>query len=395
MKHKQPARTGRGWIPGTFLLTFSALLIWVLTDKADNQTEVSNTETAEVSQTAARDPVIVASGPAKTAKDLTPTERDETGPVLQAEDEPPFFETEVKARLTQVRDQFAEDIQYPPFSRPIRNAQELAKYQPNRSSESATPTDFDNPEAPGLSLQMSKYRFTEGEAVEALARISDLDSSRYSRVSARIMSGRKVLARVRDVSASGIQAHHYPILFDQPEALTQSAGNDFVLIADFEIDGEHFEVAAPFSYVSAVALIETVQPASVVGATLQIPVQILVSQPGLHKLTANLYDAASGQPLLNLSSRELLENDQPLLTLRAHITALRAMGKEGPYELRDLSLQRLPTAPRYLTEFGSSVSDSFAVTGFPFTDYEDQPYENERARARLDFLSRIGGEPDS
>ncbi len=69
---------------------------------------------------------------------------------------------------------------------------------------------------------------------------------------------------------------------------------------------------------------------------------------------------------------------------------LKKMGHEGPYELKDIKLIRSPSAPKYLTQQGLVEVASFSIAGFPFSEYEDIPYVDEQAQARLDFLTQLG-----
>lgn len=306
--------------------------------------------------------------------------------------EQPFWEQEVKARLIQVRDQFAEDAQFPAYARPIRSAEELAKYQPNRAFETATPTDFEDPSAPSLSLVLTQQRYAEDEPVVAMATINGLDASADSRVTARIVANRRVLAQASGVAESGEPARRYRVTFDRLDALRESGASDLVLIAEFAIDGDRFEVSAPFSVVNTVAIVDEVGRAEVVGEHLKIPVSITVAEAGLHKLTANLYDAKSGQPVVHLSSRGELPDPGGVIMLKAHIASLKVMGREGPYLLGDIALQRLPSAPRFLTEYGRALQETYPVDGFPFRDYQDVPYQDEKIQSRLEFLTQIGGD---
>ena len=85
-----------------------------------------------------------------------------------------------------------------------------------------------------------------------------------------------------------------------------------------------------------------------------------------------------------------LESSNGVLVLRAHIAALKKAGSEGPYELKDLGLQRLPSEPDYITEYGHIEQDVFSITAFSFKLYSDQPYRNEKTQRIAKELRRLG-----
>jgi hypothetical protein len=81
---------------------------------------------------------------------------------------------------------------------------------------------------------------------------------------------------------------------------------------------------------------------------LQIPLYINTSAPDLFAISGNLYDAESDIPLVHLNAIEELTSESGVIQLNTHIVALKKMGYEGPYKLKDISLSRGPSAPKYV-----------------------------------------------
>jgi hypothetical protein len=315
--------------------------------------------------------------------------------------ERPFFGKEVKARLIQVTDSFAEDIRFPTFSQPIRNQSELEKYLPNRSFASSIDINLDdanalasdNTQAPRISLKPSKHKYSKGEKILAEAIASGLDTGHSSSVSARLVLDKKVIANLSGVtrveSTSNERSHQYNIVFDALSDNGLGIDSAMMVVAEFNIEGEIFEIGTPIEYVNTVAALDHVGASEVSGEYLQIPVHIKTSEPGFHRVTGNLYDAKTGRALVHLSAKKNLGSEHDNILLQAHIVSLKLMGYEGPYELRDVSLIRMPSSPKYITKQGLVEVERFLVAGFPFSEYEDIAYVDEKAQARLDFLTQL------
>ncbi|MDX1452898.1 MAG: hypothetical protein R3183_10090 [Oleiphilaceae bacterium] len=319
---------------------------------------------------------------------------------LAQETNDPFEGKEVKYRFQQVAAQFAEDIKYPNFSKPIRNEEELAKYLPNRSISSSMAINLDDATAaplensPQISLQASKYRYYQGEPLLAEAEITGLSEGDFVGLSAYVLAERKVIANALEITRAESErapnSQHFTISFDDLSHLASGHNGDMRIVAEFTVGGQPFAISAPVQYPNTIATLEQVGLAKVDAEYLVIPVHISTTSPGLHSVKANLYDAESGVPIAHLNGRNRITSSTGVIHLKAHIVTLKKMGYEGPYELKDIALSRGPSAPRNITERGMVPRDSYAVAGFPFSQYEDIPYVDERAQARLDFLTQLG-----
>ncbi|ABC28830.1 hypothetical protein HCH_01996 [Hahella chejuensis KCTC 2396] len=305
----------------------------------------------------------------------------------QEASENPFFEKEVKARLTQIADQYQDQIQYPSFSNPIRDKEALAKYLPNKSIPAGMPLDFKDPDSPRISLETTKSQYFIGEDIVASVSVTGLQAGIMVEAEGRLVEQGNALAVTEGVQRGGSA---FNLIFSGDDPALADAGSDLRVIANLTINGRAYEIGTPVSYTPSVAQVTHVGAAEVRGAYLYIPLHVRVNAPGYHEVSAILYSADAAEPLVHLSAQEDIQVENGLAYLRAHIAALKQKGDAGPYRLRDISLTRMPAPPTYQTEYGSVAQSSFAVNGFPFSDYDDVPYVDEDAQKRLEFLRQLG-----
>ena len=300
-----------------------------------------------------------------------------------------YFEKEVKVRLAQVADRYAEQIQYPPYSIPIPDAEALKKYLPNRSFQASRPLDLSDENGPALQLSTSKQQYFDGEDILATVNVTGLNPDTWVQVKGRLVESGTLLQATQG-KAKEAGAASFQLRFTALDQITKAQGTEWRVIASASIDGKEYEIGSPVTYVTSIAEITYVDTADVRGEYLYIPVQITTSKPGYHELSANLYAADSQQPLIHLSAQEMIQTSSGTIPLKAHVSALKVQGHPGPYQLKDILLIRMPSPPTYVTEYGHSAEDSYDVNGFDLESYQDVPYVDEEARKRLEFLRQLG-----
>lgn len=371
-----------------FLVLFSCVIIVGLWFNSDKDAAVMDSPVAH-QITSEKEPVaqIQQSDQPETLATSAPVQQQEEA---SESEENPFFEAETKARLIQIADTFEEDIQYPVYSKPILNKEELQKYLPNISAASSLPVDTKNPDSPRINLKTSKLQYFRGEPIKAQAYVDGLNLPESIEVSARLVMDGESLAQEQGESVAN-QANRFLITIDSNQIPASLASNELRLIAEFDLDGARYEIGAPIQYLNAAAEIDYVGTAQVVESVLQIPVYITTSQPGYHHLSAILFDAQTGAPLVHLNAEKELLVERDFIPLQAHIAALKAAGHEGPYLLKNFSLVRQPSAPDFTTQYGKVPAQAVQVNGFSFSEYRDEPYIDHEAQARLEFLKKLGG----
>ncbi|MBK8972503.1 MAG: hypothetical protein IPM37_14590 [Hahellaceae bacterium] len=323
----------------------------------------------------------------QTAKAPAPPVAVPDAPADQVAPEFPYTEVEVKARLAQVAQTYAEQIQYPSFSRPITDRTALEKYLPNQSSDVSAPLDPNDPNSPTFSLKTDKVTYFVGEPILALVSVqSKSQIGGLSSVAGRLVEQGQALQETQG-SASG---KDYLLHFTTDQVQPRNPSGELRVVVNFSLNGQAHEIGTPITLVDSVAEVGDVGQARVNEEYLEIPVDITARKPGYHQLSANLYDELSGKPVVHLSAEHDVRSTQDTLVLKAHIRALKAAGSSGPYQLRDVSLERMPAPPEFTTEYGRASDAGYPVAGFPFDAYKDIPYVDEDAEERLAFLRDMG-----
>ncbi|MDX1696283.1 MAG: hypothetical protein R3208_21135 [Ketobacteraceae bacterium] len=281
-------------------------------------------------------------------------------------------------------DQNADIPDYPSYSRPIFSEGQMTQYVPNQSFASCLPRNLDDPgERPTSSsdnaatwVKASRFWYFPGETITAEADVIGLDASRFSSVSARLIvdEGNEVIATATGVKIPGT-AHKYRLSFDNAGEFSIDNTKRMSIIAEFTVEDHYFEIGTSIEYYETVVTrLDSIGPAEVIAEHLEIPVYVSTTELGIHSVSANLYDAESGIPLVHLYADKDLTLESDVITLQAHIAALKIAGSEGPYVLKDFALTRKPSPPNYVTERGSVIPSSVAIPQFPFTEYNDIPY---------------------
>jgi len=371
------------------LSTFVALLFVFFIQKSDDSSLTNQTILPELKQKS--EPTLVSSQQAKTEFDFKAKKR--AIPIAEALEknylENPFSGQETKARLAQISDGFAEDIQYPTTSKPIRDDVALQKYRPNQSIASSVAISPKQKDSPQISIKSSKHQYFVGETITAIAQVQGLAAKQNISILGKLIQNGQQIASAK-VSPFPQDPHQFELRFESLGDIEIDSTNLARVVASFQFDNEHYEIGTAVNYVNAVASVDHVAVAQVENEYLSIPVYINTTVPGYHQVSAILYKADSNQALLSLSAEKELLTNYDAIPLKAHIAALKAMGHQGPYILKDLTLTRMPSKPTFTTEYGTVSQESFDIEGFPFSDYQDLPYVDEQAQARLEFLTQLG-----
>jgi hypothetical protein len=305
-----------------------------------------------------------------------------------AEQENPYFNNEVKARLAQVADSYAEQIKYPSFSKPIQSLESLQKYIPNRSFSVERRLNIEDENSPSIHLQTDKHRYFSGEDINVTVSVAGLTGDPWIKVQTRLV-GEDITLVMPDARVAEQHSSTYHVSFAGIDELTSSGSEEYRVVAMVTIDGQVYEVGTPVSYVASVAMVTDVGMAQLSGEYLYIPVNVTTTKPGYHELSANLYSAQNGKPLVHLSVQQELQSKHGLMQLKAHIASLKVGGDPGPYHMKDISFSRMPSAPNFTTEYGGVSQDSYTINGYALDEYDDAPYVDEEAQQRLDFLRQV------
>ncbi len=305
------------------------------------------------------------------------------------EQDNPYLNREVKARLQQVADAYAAQIRYPSFSLPIRDQEALQKYLPNRSFDAERPLDAGDESSPRIQLGTDQQRYSSSDTINVTVSLSGLSGVHRVAVEARLLGEGETVATDEAVIADQ-RSTVYQMRLAAPQTLVDSGRGEYRVVARINIDGKVYEIGTPVSIVASVSEVTHVGMSQVSGAYLNIPVSVTTLKPGYHELAANLYGEKSGKPLVHLSVQTELQSTNALMQLQAHVASLKVSGDPGPYLLQDIVFTRMPSAPEFTTEYGTASQQAYAVNGYAFDEYDDAPYVDEEASQRLEFLRQLG-----
>lgn len=299
------------------------------------------------------------------------------------------FDDEMKLKLKGISAAYEEQIKYPSFSKPINPEELESKYLSDIPVSNDLPASLRDPDSPILSIKTNKLRYFSGDELSAIVSISGLPAEENSFVTATLTMDGDVLAHGA-ASVINAQTHQYEINFGRLEFNSVEWKQELFVETEFQFSGSAYQRSNSIEYVNTIASIDEVAPAEVNQDFLEIPVYISTEKPGFHRIRANLYDGTTGTPLVHLRAEQDVDSTTETLVLKAHISALKHGGSEGPYELKDLSLQRLPSKPDFITEFGRVDQMTVPVEGFSFSEYQDKPFIDEKAQRIAKELRRLG-----
>jgi hypothetical protein len=299
------------------------------------------------------------------------------------------FNDEMKLKLQEISVAYAEQAKYPSYSVPIHTGELATKYLPDMPIATELPADLRDPNSPSLSILPSKFRYFSGDLISASAQISGLAVDEVSDASARLLMKGKALSYAT-VTPLDDKVHSFRLDFDAVGLDAIEWKEDITIEVEFQLPQDIYTRSITVEYVKTIAQVEDIAASEVKGEYLTIPVYVSTEKPGFHRLQANLYDDVTGEPLVHLTAEEQLLSTSGMLTLKAHISALKVSGSEGPYRLKDLMLRRLPSEPDYITEFGRVEHAAFEVEGHQFSAYQDKPYTNEKAQRIANELRKLG-----
>ena len=111
---------------------------------------------------------------------------------------------------------------------------------------------------------------------------------------------------------------------------------------------------------------------------------------GYYFISAVLKDQQSGQPLIALQTEGRMSQGNGQLIAKAHIQALREGGSEGPYILTNIKANRGAERGEQFDIPASTIKQQYTISGFPFSEYQDEEYQDPLSQERVELLKAIG-----
>lgn len=315
-----------------------------------------------------------------------PTGQQAAEPV-EADAEPPGPERQIANEFARVADAYEAGSQYPAYSFPI-SEEHLQDYAYNQYSPVVTPVS-DGGDTARLSVELEQLHFEKGNPILGTATVSGDAASdlTVNEVSVRDPAGQSLYRQSLEAESDG----EYELVIRPSGSEASEWPVELMVMVSGSFRGRDVEAVAPLRYNDPVGEVASVGDARVEGAHLIIPVEVDVDGEGDYAISGNLY-SRDGQPLIHIEHEARLSGFDNGTKLRIHRQALEAKGNEGPYELGDLRLRKLPARPGDRTSYGPRLEKRFNVEGASFDEYSDTTYEDPMREARLEFLRKAAEE---
>lgn len=306
-----------------------------------------------------------------------------------------------KVRFAEIAEQYEAAIAFPSYSRPIRNEDDLHKYLPNQSVATELALDLADANSTKVSVELDRFQYHSGQNILVDATVQLAEDVQHLandlHVNVKIFPEQNggfnddnSVATARAEKVDGQQVYSAQFNADAiVDTSDELSVNSFQLVVEVTLDGELYRIASPFEVHAEVAELTRVGNSTVQEDHLIIPLQIDTQFPGYYRVSANLYDEASGEPLIHLSEKARISGVNDEFSLKAHIAALKHKGQFSGYVLKDFNITRMPAAPHYRTMKGFSRYPEYPVNAFPKTAFIDRPYYNEHTQKRLEFLQQL------
>ncbi|RMF14456.1 MAG: hypothetical protein D6758_11495 [Gammaproteobacteria bacterium] len=291
----------------------------------------------------------------------------------------------MKAELAQIAQAYEAASRYPSFSQPVFSKEALEQFMPETPSAVSLPFPREDGR-PGvrISLSLDRYQYFPADTLLWKLDLQDPEGRKswQARLSVRALSGAVLIPE--QAVADVVQG-----VLSLPEP--QPGVTEYQLQVRIESEGERYFISAPFRLNPAVARINGLSWAHQDGPWLNMALSTDVFLPGYYFLSANLYNAMNGEPVVHLEAEQRLAAGSTTMTLKAHGSALRARGDAGPYVLKDIRLIRGAEEGEPEDLAGQPPGAPVPVPGFALDTWDDTPWEDPEAAERTEFLKKLAG----
>jgi hypothetical protein len=303
-----------------------------------------------------------------------------------------YEDEQIKAQFMEVAQAYSETAKYPHFSQPITNPDQVAVPKPFEFTEVDTPFPVDSQDQPlRLSLATDKGQYFLGDIIVARLIVRNAPDNADVEVSAILASLTfgDIDVEVKFDLVEG-STNEYRANIDLSVVPAEEIGAELLLKVSVDINEEELATTIGIRYDSAAARLTNISYVRVQGEYLDIQLQYSVQTNGYFFTNAVLQDAISGKPLLRLQAEGAMTESNNFMTMRAHVQALKAAGSEGPYLLTNITGYRGAERGESLDTPISSAQQNYQIQGYRFDLYDDVEFEDELAKERIEFLTKLG-----
>ncbi len=303
----------------------------------------------------------------------------------------PYDDAVIKSQIMQVADLYADASRYPHFSQPILNPEEFEEPEPFDETEVDTPFPQEGDEEPiRLQLATERYQYFTGDTIRARLRVLNAEPGEFISAFGNLAGDQGDAGLAIEFQASENPAELFAD-FDTKLVSAAAMSPEMLLKVQVQVNETPLFTTLGFRYQAAEARLVAVPWARPEGAFLEIALQYEVAVSGYYFSQAVLADLQTGQPLVQLQGEGRLQQGNDILTLRAHVQALKAVGSEGPYLLRTIRSYRGAEVGESFDKPAANLTQSYEIPGYSFDRYEDSQYVDPLAQERAEFLRELGG----
>lgn len=299
---------------------------------------------------------------------------------------------ELSEQINQAIQSYDEISQYPPYSQPIKTEEHLNAFVNSVKAESSLPFPFDGLDQPiSASIRLDDYNYFFGELISAKIELSSLPSGATVNAGTQLMTlSGEVLANAETEIVSDDDSHKiFDAYIDTKDYDSSTWPLELNMAVLAEVDGNQIFLTAPFRINSETAELQSVGFSEVQSDHLNIPLNFSVSLAGYYFVSGVLYSKESDMPLVYLEAEGALASGAGSLSLKAHIQALKQGGDEGPYELKDIRVERWSDELIQMDVAGKVAAGEYTVEGYSFDEFDDNPYQDPLKEQRIRLLQGL------
>ena len=301
------------------------------------------------------------------------------------------YETEVfKGQVNLIADRYAETAKFPIGSQPIRNAADARQPKPYEETGVETPFETESGETVGVFAAVDRFQYFTNDTINVRLELSGVPNGDSVEADA-VLSGTKgdtpltIQLQAIDSSQSILTG-----AFDTSLAPPSVFSQEMIVKLTLRIGGEPFLTTVGFNYTSASARLVGLGLVKPNGANLEIPLEYTVFNEGYYFVNAILSDEKTGRPLIAIQTEGRMSQGNGRLIAQAHILALKESGSEGPYILKNIKAHRGAERGEKFDIPAATIKPQFTVSGYSFSEYLDEEYQDPLAQERIDFLKNLG-----
>lgn len=297
-------------------------------------------------------------------------------------------ETETLALLfEQVASDFAAQASFPPFSQPIRSANELNRYLSNAAHYTEIPYALEDGGEYRVRIALNKYRYFTHEALQVEVNMDVVGSAQVSQSVLEIITLDRRVLYSQELKVSQLVNGPVEISLNLKDHWQNDWPNELQWRLRSTIGEQRLSVLAPFQVVQAVATLNGIKSAIADGAFFNVPVNIVADLDGYYFVQGIVYHE-SGLPVLYVATEGPITSDSEPLALRIYGPALLEVGIIDNLYLANIELSRLAddvTGDLY----GQAKQDRFSIPTLDFTELTDELWQDPLFAERLEFLTNL------